>query len=336
MDQRTDARLLSNNSHLMLAELCGANQRVLELGCGSGAVTEKLAARGCAVWAIDIDPAGIERATIHAEHASVADLDVDELGSIVGDAVFDRIVMGDVIEHLRSPGRLLAELTTLVADGGRLIASVPNVAHADLRLLHLQGQWPYQPLGLLDETHVRFYTPETIRELIESAGWQVVQEERVVLGVFGTELAAFLDPTLIPDGLAASLERDRSATTYQIVIEAVPALAGDRLGSRATPDSEDVEPLDAPTSPRPADPVLALLQENEHLRARVAALSDVIEEAQWAAAERRVPERASGAGCQTPSAGSATARSDRFPDPLRIDVAPVPRGRQAVPPGSSC
>jgi len=284
MDERTESPPLPNNSHLMLAELCGPDRRVLELGCGSGAVTEKLSAQGCTVWAVDIDPGAAERASAHAERTSVADLDVDDLADIVGEELFDRIVMGDVIEHLRAPERLLRQLRPLLADGGRLIASVPNVAHADLRLLLMQGRWPYQPLGLLDRTHVRFYTPDSLRELLEATGWEIARDERVVLGVFGTELATFLDPVLIPDGLAAALGQDPSATTYQIVMEAVPGGSGT---SGADDPLERTDPAAAAAEPAPnePDPVVALLAENERLRSRVAELSEVIEEMHWATAQ---------------------------------------------------
>lgn len=292
MDTRTDSPIdptpLPNNSHLMLAELCGTDQRVLELGCGTGIVTEKLAAQGCTVWAVDIDPAGVDLAAAHADRAMVADLDTADLTAMMGDTRFDRIVLGDVIEHLREPERLLVQLLGLVADGGCLIGSVPNVAHADLRLLLLQGSWPYQPLGLLDRTHVRFYTPDTFRELLEQTGWAIDRDERVVLGVFGTELAQFLDPALIPDGLAAVLGQDRSATTYQTVLVAVPRAPGDAAGHAGSTGGTGPATTSVPTETTAADidPVVALLGENEHLRARVAELSDVIEELHWANAQR--------------------------------------------------
>lgn len=285
MDPSTPAPL-PNNSHLMLAELCGPDRRVLELGCGHGAVTEKLQARGCTVWAVDIDAEGVEAAAPFAQRTFVADLERTDIGTLIGsDERFDRIVLGDVLEHLRNPRALLEQLTGRLDEGGRLLASVPNVAHADLRLLLMQGRWPYQPLGLLDRTHVRFFTVDSLRELLTESGWTIERLERILSGVFGTELAPFIDRTAIPDGLPGLLHADESATTYQIVVEATPArrdatrtVETPRGGTDPSPPSRD-----APAE----DPVLSLLEENEHLRRRVTELSDVVEELHWAAAERR-------------------------------------------------
>lgn len=274
---------LPNNSHLMLAELCGPDRRVLELGCGHGAVTEKLQARGCTVWAVDIDPEGVEAAAPFAQRTFVADLERTDIGALIGpEERFDRIVLGDVLEHLRNPRALLEQLTGRLDEGGRLLASVPNVAHADLRLLLMQGRWPYQPLGLLDRTHVRFFTVDSLRELLTESGWTIERLERIETGVFGTELAPFIDRAAIPDGLPGLLHGDESATTYQIVVDARPSDPANEQGRGDHGDRPDTV-----IRAQGEDPVLSLMEENEQLRRRVSDLSDIVEELHWAAAERR-------------------------------------------------
>jgi SAM-dependent methyltransferase len=86
---------------------------------------------------------------------------------------FDVVLAADVVEHLRDPGRALRVLRNYVRSDGRIVVSVPNVAHASVRIPLLLGRFAYRPTGILDETHLRFLTFKTAHELVESSGFDV-------------------------------------------------------------------------------------------------------------------------------------------------------------------
>jgi SAM-dependent methyltransferase len=87
------------------------------------------------------------------------------------------IVLADVLEHLRQPDLLLAQCQKLLADDGRLVVSVPNVAHWSVRLALLFGRFSYTARGILDRSHLRFYTLSSIRAELEQAGFAIERVE---------------------------------------------------------------------------------------------------------------------------------------------------------------
>jgi SAM-dependent methyltransferase len=88
----------------------------------------------------------------------------------------DIIICADVLEHLRDPWTVLAWLRTLPAPGGRAVISVPNIAHWTARRALLRGRFDYTDFGLLDRTHLRFFTRATAAELARRAGFAVRAE----------------------------------------------------------------------------------------------------------------------------------------------------------------
>lgn len=87
----------------------------------------------------------------------------------------DAIVLADVLEHLRSPARALALVREALTDDGRVFISVPNIANITVRLGLLFGIFEYRDRGILDHTHLRFYTKRTIRLEIERAGFRILE-----------------------------------------------------------------------------------------------------------------------------------------------------------------
>jgi len=85
------------------------------------------------------------------------------------------IVCADVLEHLADPARILASVREWLAPGGVLLVSVPNVANAAVRLSLLAGRFEYAEKGILDRTHLRFFTRKSGKTLIEKAGFRVVR-----------------------------------------------------------------------------------------------------------------------------------------------------------------
>jgi len=87
---------------------------------------------------------------------------------------FDYILIGDVLEHLENPGSILSLLNKFLKINGRLVMSLPNVAHYSMRFGLLFGDWDMAETGILDKTHLHFYTLKSAKELLKNSGWKIV------------------------------------------------------------------------------------------------------------------------------------------------------------------
>ncbi|MCU1278801.1 MAG: putative glycosyltransferase/methyltransferase [bacterium] len=164
------------SSHHRLVEAVRAGTRVLDVGCAGGYIARALRARGCTVVGVDAhEDAAAEAA---CDRFYVTNLDGGDWAPEERD--FDYILYGDVLEHLRDTS-LLARSAAWLAPHGRIVASTGNVALWFMRLSLLLGRFQYAPRGILDQTHVRLYTRQTFRALMESSGLRVVHEDSTVI-----------------------------------------------------------------------------------------------------------------------------------------------------------
>jgi 2-polyprenyl-3-methyl-5-hydroxy-6-metoxy-1,4-benzoquinol methylase len=210
-----------DSAHNLVVSLVPPAARVLEFGCATGYMSQVLNERlGCTVTGIELSPAAAERARKHCERVVVGDAEALDLANTLGDTRFDAIVFADVLEHLRAPERLLARVRAFLAEGGAVVASIPNIAHGDVRLALLDGEFRYRATGLLDRTHLRFFTRASIDELFEDAGYAIVRWLRRHVDIGRTELG--LPKRVVPDAVWQGLAVDGDATTYQFVVRAVP------------------------------------------------------------------------------------------------------------------
>ena len=219
------------STHNLVVSLVPPGARVLELGCASGYMSSVLKERlGCSVTAIEVSAEAAERAREHCARVVVGDAEALDLERLFGPAAFDAIVAADVLEHLRDPARVLQRLRPLLASGGAVVASVPNVAHGSVRLALLGGEFRYRDAGLLDRTHLRFLTRETLQDLFETAGYAFTHWLRRRVSLEESEV----DPPLraVPAAIRAWIAQDPEATTYQFVVRAVPSDAGPAIHRR--------------------------------------------------------------------------------------------------------
>lgn len=157
-------------------------QRVLELGCGSGATLAWLKQQGLVQQTYGVELFA-EAAKVAAQHVDVVvQGDVERMALEFPAEHFDVIMCLDVLEHLVDPWRVMAQLVTHLKPGGRLIASIPNVRnwHALLPLL-FAGRWQYADAGILDKTHLRFFTCNSAQSLVTGAGLQISSMQRLPL-----------------------------------------------------------------------------------------------------------------------------------------------------------
>jgi 2-polyprenyl-3-methyl-5-hydroxy-6-metoxy-1,4-benzoquinol methylase len=156
----------------LLDWLGGRYARVLEIGCGRGGNAVWFRQHGASwITGIDLDGPSAQQAATRFDSVLVGDVG-DLLDEI--DDRFDLIVCADVLEHLHDPWTVVSRLRELATPGGTIVASIPNVRfyRALWKIAVGQGFW-YEPEGIFDRTHLRFFTGATIRDLIHQGGWSV-------------------------------------------------------------------------------------------------------------------------------------------------------------------
>jgi 2-polyprenyl-3-methyl-5-hydroxy-6-metoxy-1,4-benzoquinol methylase len=164
------------NSHVLVASLVPSGSRVLDIGCGFGAIARQLADRDCQVTGIEPDPE--RRATAAPACVRVMDGLAEDLEALDLDpAGYDAVLFADVLEHLKDPWTTLATATKFLAPRGRIVISIPNVANFGARVNLLKGEFTYQGGGLYDRTHLRFFTQATVDDLVRGAGLEPIQRE---------------------------------------------------------------------------------------------------------------------------------------------------------------
>jgi len=208
-----------NNTHAFALAMIGHNKTVLEVGCATGYFTKVLAERGCKVTGMELDAEAAAQAEKWAERVIVGSVDEEEPWDQVDDESMDVITFGDVLEHLRDPLSVLRRARNKLKPTGFVVTSLPNVAHGDVRLSLLHGSFPYRDLGLLDRTHLRFFTVDSIRELLREAGLTVVDTKRVIVPLFATEFELSKDD--YPDAVVEEVRSNSEYETYQFVTKSV-------------------------------------------------------------------------------------------------------------------
>jgi methionine biosynthesis protein MetW len=161
-------------------DLVPRNGRVLELGCSTGYFTEHLAKKCETVVAVDVDSPSIKACRDRGIPALQFDLSSGNIDSFLADqAPFDAVVAMDVLEHLARPQDLLARLHRLMHRCGILIVTGPNVANWHTRWELMRGRWNYTDGGIMDETHLRWFTRATWRKLLEESGFVIIADQVV-------------------------------------------------------------------------------------------------------------------------------------------------------------
>jgi 2-polyprenyl-3-methyl-5-hydroxy-6-metoxy-1,4-benzoquinol methylase len=209
------------DSHGKMLTLLKPGQRLLETGCANGRFSGVLNELGCTVVGVEIDPNAAAQAAKVCDQVIIGNLeDTETLHQIPGG--FDVILFGDVLEHMVQPWEVLRSLRDRLNPEGYLVVSLPNVAHWDVRMGLLRGRFDYQRTGLLDATHLRFFTRRTAYELIEESGYKITKSNdsfRLPMWVYSVRLVRRFAPKLILPMLARLAP---NLFTYQFVFKAIP------------------------------------------------------------------------------------------------------------------
>lgn len=152
------------------------SKSVLDVGCGAGVTSEWLRANKKIERAVGIerDPRALAEAKSKLDNAHSVDLESGDLHSVLADEKFNLILCLDILEHLTDPWLVLKNLGKHLSSDGYLIASIPNVRNYRVVLpLLLAGSWRYQETGILDSTHLRFFTKSSVIQLFQDSGYEI-------------------------------------------------------------------------------------------------------------------------------------------------------------------
>lgn len=208
----------------LLSVLTPATRKVLEIGCMSGAL-----AREFKKIAPHVQYAGVEIDASYAELAkkycdSVYTLNIDEAPDYFWEmqSSVDAWIFGDVLEHLRDPWRVLSKIKTVIPKDGYVAACIPNAQHWSIQAKLSIGDLRYEDSGLLDRTHLRWFTRQTIYEMFEDSGFKVVLEiPRIFQQNNTSEILKSISHTAALCGFNPELAI-KDALPLQYVIKAVP------------------------------------------------------------------------------------------------------------------
>ncbi len=159
-------------THRRIVAMVGENREVLDVGCATGYLAEALSGKGCRVCGIEKDRDAAERARGTCFRVVTGDAGDPEVLRQAGSG-YDVIICADILEHLQDPWSVLRVLRSMIVPGGDVIVSVPNIAYWRMRLSLLTGHFDYTDTGLLDSTHLRFFTVRTFRETARSCGYRI-------------------------------------------------------------------------------------------------------------------------------------------------------------------
>ena len=226
-----------NSPHAELVRLVGENKHVLEVGPGIGHVSKVLKSKGCNVVAVELSQKMGAMAEAWCDRVIVGDIENLDLIEILPDMKFDVIAFGDVLEHLRDPTLVLKKAKEFLVEGGYVVASIPNIAHRSIRYELLMGEFRYQDQGILDRTHLRFFTLANIEIMFGEAGYAIDELRRIKQSSFFCRererelgLLQRLGRAIVKGCLRIMLRGE--AMTYQFVVKAIPEKHG--VGTRSS------------------------------------------------------------------------------------------------------
>ncbi|MGE4369097.1 MAG: class I SAM-dependent methyltransferase [Burkholderiaceae bacterium] len=207
-----------------VCRLVGQGRQVLELGCAAGAMSAVMTHHyGCSVTGVEYDPAAAAEAKQHCAQVHVLSLDEPGWEAALVPAVFDTVVAADVLEHLRDPHACLRTLRAILPADGQLVVSVPSLANSGVLAGLLLNRFDYCEVGLLDRTHIHFFTTATLGEALVQAGFEVTDVQTIDASDWHPEFAHLWKG--LPEALQAWLKQNPAGQAFQVVMRAVPSEA---------------------------------------------------------------------------------------------------------------
>lgn len=155
-----------------ILKIVGGNKVVLEIGASAGYMTKAFLDNGCIVDVVEVSLEAVSKIPKKTRKVFLKSIEDNEIFNQLGDYEF--IILADVLEHLVDPQVVLIRLLKIASSSTKLLISLPNVAGWAMRKqLFFQGNFEYQKSGLLDKTHLHFYSVNTLPKVLSTAGWKI-------------------------------------------------------------------------------------------------------------------------------------------------------------------
>lgn len=260
----------------LLARADIAARTILELGCGTGALAAALKLRAplARIVGVEIDAAAAAQARAVCDAVVEGDVEAAEtlaaLDRVLGGAPVDLLLVGDVLEHLRDPWSTLAALRARMRPGGVAAVCLPNAAHWSLLRRQLAGDWTYEDAGLLDRTHLRFFTRDSAGAMFGGAGFSLESVTPRFCRADRTDRAAAALSALADAAAAMGLDpgrarREAGPLQWVFTLRAGPARAarplvgiGIRGAALSLSTIRLIQPVEALAGHRPLRPRLSV------------------------------------------------------------------------------
>lgn len=214
-----DLDMKSDNSLTLLIKRIKPNSTVLEFGPAHGRMSRYLTEElNCTVYAIEIDEEAAQEAKKYCKDMVIGSAsDIQKWLSTYAEIKFDYICFADVLEHLSNPREVLENSKKLLEKNGKILISVPNLAHSAILIDLLNGRFEYKSIGLLDNTHIHLFTKKSLDKMIDLAGLNKSFETATYVSPKNSEFKN--DYSNLPTELGAYLKSMPFSEAYQFIYE---------------------------------------------------------------------------------------------------------------------
>nr|WP_238357716.1 glycosyltransferase [Cohnella zeiphila] len=226
-------------SHTKILKHIEPSSYVLELGPATGYMTRHMKEQlGCRVVCVEYDPESAQIASQYSVRTIVGNLEEDHWYKELLDEKFDYIICADVLEHLKNPVEALKKATNLLAPKGTVLVSVPNIGHNAIIMDLVKGDFNYRDLGLLDNTHLKFFTRKSLLSMLDEAGLKPLLISATFASPEETEFQQ--NYGLVNNGFRTVLESNPDGHVYQFI---TVSKRKEELGNKETVYEIDNEEL---------------------------------------------------------------------------------------------
>ena len=210
----------NENSVSIILKQIKPGSKVLEFGPAMGRMTKYMKEQlSCEVFIVEVDEEGYESAIQYAVNGYLGNAETNLWAQQFKDIRFDYITFADVIEHLREPEKVIMKARGLLATEGKLIISVPNIAHNSIIIDLINNKFNYRDIGLLDNTHIKFFTYYTLQDMLSKCNMIITNERATYAQPNETEFLNNYD--MVSKELADKLKSKEFGDVYQYVFTSI-------------------------------------------------------------------------------------------------------------------
>lgn len=217
-----------NSSHFKIVNMIAPNSKVFDVGCAAGYFGEYLFKEmNCEMVGLDINPVHIAESQKTGAYKALFNINLDDDAVNLDEynGYFDYILLADVVEHLYNPQKIIAKLKPLLNPNGRILFSIPNISHACIKLKLLNNLFEYTQYGLLDSTHIRFFTLDSIIKMFNNLEMQIEDMQFVYYGESTFDQKN--NVAKFPKDIIKYIQSTPQSYIYQYILAVKPSLESD-------------------------------------------------------------------------------------------------------------